>query len=374
MSFQKIRITLVISSLDCGGAERVMSGIANYWVKQNREITLLTFSSKLPFYFIDSRVNYISLGIAQKKSDSIFMKINNNINTILVLRDAILKSQPDVIISFMDKVNIITLLSVIGVKIPVIVMERSNPFQHNKGWVLEKLRLFTYARAKKIGVVSKQYMAYFPNSWHDKLFSIPNPVFLEPVRHTIKIQNNIIVAVGRLSFEKGFDILLKAFAKIKDKHCQWKLFILGEGSLRSELEILSQSLKIEDRVAFLGEVKEIYPYLKQANLFVLSSRYEGFPNALCEAMACGLPVISTDCSGGVREIIRHEVDGLLVPNEDVSALAAAMDRLMSDESERKRLAARAPEVTERFSLEKVMGMWENLLTEVVAKAKYDKHI
>ncbi len=367
MSFQKIRLTLVISSLGCGGAERVMSSMANYWVEKGWEITLLTFSSELPFYFLDSRVNYIPLDLAGI-SENFFIAIINNIKRILVIRDAIATSKPDAVISFLDKVNVFTLLSTLGMKTPVIVMERVDPFSHSIGLFWEKLRLLTYQRAKKIGVVAKKSVTYFPGSWQEKFFSIPNPAFLQPEAKNlpiIKLKNPCIIAMGRLTHQKGFDILLKAFAELKDKHYQWQLYILGEGILRSELEILSQSLKLDDRVTFLGSLKNPYEHLKQANLFVLSSRYEGFPNALCEAMACGLPVISTNCPTGPEEIIRHGVDGILVPNEDISALSAAMDRLMSDEQERQRLANRAVEVTERFSLDKIMNLWEHLLNQVL---------
>ncbi|HEY6249809.1 MAG TPA: glycosyltransferase, partial [Candidatus Angelobacter sp.] len=142
--------------------------------------------------------------------------------------------------------------------------------------------------------------------------------------------------------------------------------IIGDGPLRSKLEEQSEALKLAGRVHFAGELADPFPALCAADVFVLSSRFEGFPMALAEAMACGLPVVSFDCPEGPREVIRNGTDGLLVPVGDVAALAVALDRLMSDPQERARLATRAPEVVQRFSRERVLSLWQQLFEELLS--------
>ena len=365
-----MRLTLVIHSLSSGGAERVMSIMANYWAVKGWNITLLTLvdSTIPPFYALDSRVIHISLGIASNSLNPI-IGVWKNLLRIQILSHAISASKPDAVISFLDTTNILTLLATRTLNIPVVVSERNEPGKyHGKLW--EQLRQWTYPLADLIVVQTERATKHFSSQLKARVYVIPNPVLL-PTEINNVLQNILgrpsLIAIGRLEYQKGFDLLLKAFEKLKDSYADWTLTILGEGRFRSELESLRNQLGLSDRVHLPGQVKNPYEFLKQADLFVMSSRFEGFPNALCEAMASGLPVISTDCPCGPREIICDGVDGILVPSEDVSALATAIANLMSDKEKRKRLAERASEVTERFSLEKVMEIWETVINEVVKK-------
>jgi GalNAc-alpha-(1->4)-GalNAc-alpha-(1->3)-diNAcBac-PP-undecaprenol alpha-1,4-N-acetyl-D-galactosaminyltransferase len=171
----------------------------------------------------------------------------------------------------------------------------------------------------------------------------------------------VLASLGRLSWEKGYDLLIKSFAKVADAHPSWKLEIWGRGGDREKLESYAAQLGVGDRVTLGGFTADTDDVLARADLYVQPSRREGFPNALCEAMASGLPVVAFASSPGVRMIVRDGIDGVLVPKEQVGSMARTLDRLMRDEGERTRLAARAPEVVQRFSVDEVMRRWEELL-------------
>jgi glycosyltransferase involved in cell wall biosynthesis len=371
-----LRLALVISSLSSGGAERVMSVMANYWAERAWKVTLITLDSTTSdFYRLHQRVDRVALGLMEESSNA-FIGIRNNVLRIARLRNAIQAAKPDVVISFIDRVNVLTLLATWQLPLRTVIMEHTHPEGRDVGSSWNVLRRLTYPTADLIGVLTERARPWAQRYAKMKpVFVMPNPVSIADqnvkgdveLAHFVKAPQNahIIVSMGRLIREKGFDLLLAAFAKVFQSRPELRLVVLGEGVERPVLEQFAADLGIAFYVSFPGRISNPWPLLRQADLFILSSRHEGFPLALCEAMACGLPVISFDCPSGPREIIRDDVDGVLVAPENVDALSEAINKLMCDEAKRKRLAARAPEVIQRFGLDKIMGMWDTLLRSLI---------
>lgn len=351
-----------------------MANMVNYWAAKGWNITLLTFDdgSRPVFYPLHANILHLPLRVGSKYPPPLGTAVTIA-RTIAALRREIRHCAPQVVISFMDTTNVLTLLSTLKVGVPVIVAEHGNPKEHirfaSRYWPVWSLfRALTYPRAMKVVVLTEGAIKYFSQRIQKITTAIPNPVAvslaLETQMPIKKTKEQTLIAVGRLVTYKQFDLLLQAFACITLRHPNWNLKIFGEGPERGRLEALIHSLKIEGRVELPGVTREIWQEMSRADLFVLNSKIEGFPMVLAEAMACGLPVVSFDCPFGPAEIVRDGVDGILLPPGDVAALAEALDRLMGDAALRQRLAARAPEVLERFALENVMSKWEAVIEEV----------
>jgi glycosyltransferase involved in cell wall biosynthesis len=386
-----MRITFVISSLGGGGAERVVSNMARYWADKDWEITILTlFQGRQPLcYDLHPKVEHRDLSnstlfnnprpdaqsllalhdlfkVLTPSERRVFLR---DLILIVALRHAIISTNPHIVISFIDVTNICVLLSTHRLSLPIIVSERCDPRQvstGNEGW--DRLRHRLYPHANRIVLLDEQSLSFFSAEVRRRCRVIPNAV-LPP--HCSPAHENgappkageILLAMGRLEREKGFDLLLKAFSNIAPHRPFWSLQIWGQGSLGSTLKAMANDLGLSEKVQFPGFTHQPQHVMRNSDLFVLSSRFEGFPNVLLEAMACGLPVVSFDCPTGPSQIVRDGIDGVLVPAFDVIALSDSLDRLMGDEAERKRLAGKAPEVMERFSTQRIMGMWENLVRD-----------
>jgi glycosyltransferase involved in cell wall biosynthesis len=363
-----VKLLFFISSLQCGGAERVCATLSNHWAGQGWDVTLATFDdgSEPPFFPLSPRVRHLTLGI-QRRSTGLTHSILNNMRRVPRLRRVIAAERPERILSFVDGTNVLALIAAGGTGIPVVVGERVDPAHHAIPIAWRILRRVVYRRAFAIAVQTRSVAPFFPASWKSRIAVIPNPVpepvESPPVLHRSPAGRRTIVGMGRLERQKGFDLLIRAYAAVAPARPDWDLTILGEGTEREALEALVVRLGLSGRVTLPGREPDAASALRRSDLFVLSSRYEGFPNALCEAMACGLPVIAFDCPSGPADIVRDGVDGLLVPAEDVDALTRAMSDLTGDDARRRALGASATAVATRFSVTRIAAMWERVLRD-----------
>ena len=232
------------------------------------------------------------------------------------------------------------------------------------GQIWERLRKWTYPRCAAAVALTDTVAQHLHTVVGQRpVYVIPNGIRVPSVTASdiAERDDRTIVAMGRLSPEKGFDLLIDAFARLAAQHPDWRLEIAGEGPERAQLQQQIDQRGLRQQVQLVGWVDDPAQFLSRGALFVLSSRYEGFPMSLLEAMACGVPVVSFDCDSGPRAIIRPEVDGLLVPAADTVALAHAIDRLMSDPVTRHSLGQRARAVVERFSLEVFVQRWNDVV-------------
>jgi GalNAc-alpha-(1->4)-GalNAc-alpha-(1->3)-diNAcBac-PP-undecaprenol alpha-1,4-N-acetyl-D-galactosaminyltransferase len=269
--------------------------------------------------------------------------------------------------------NVYVLLACVGLPVPVIISERIDPRFWKLGAAFDMIRRLIYSRAAALVVQTKSVIPWAEKHiGRGKIWVIPNPV--RPLAVSSGVDSGPrkpqIVAMGRMVEQKGFDLLLGAFARcVRNGLAGWNLLILGDGPDGGNLEKVADTMGIRELVSMPGRVRNPEKILSESSIFVLSSRFEGFPNALLEAMSCSMAVISFDCPSGPKDIIQHGENGILVPLPDEEKLSAAIDELARDEALRTRLGTRAAEVADRYSLPFVMNQWETLLKKVAVESR-----
>lgn len=288
----------------------------------------------------------------------------HDITIIAMLRYAILSTRPDVVVPIIDQTNVRVLAAMQGTSVPVIACEQTDARRISlRAW--QGAREALYRRAAAIvapdPVISKWLAARGAAAR-----AIPNPLVAPPSRAVTRVgTRRRLVTLARLSAEKRPEFLVRSFASISGDYPDWDLEVYGIGPQQNSLEHLAEKLVSVGRIRFCGFSTDPYTVLADADLFVSASRVEGFGNAIWEALACGVPVVAMDAGPAVRSLVRDEVDGLIVKQNSMAALASALSQLMGDEVKRKACAARAPEVLTRFSMESALEKWDTLLAEVV---------
>jgi len=329
----------MIHAVSSGGAERVLTELANYYARKGiHDVHLITLQPEgAPlFYPLDSTITLHQLGLNQIGAGGV-AKLKRVIKRLCAMRKALKTLKPHKIISFVDEMNIATLLATLGLQIPVVISERTDPRCYNIGRLADVGRRLLYPMAYHLVLQGNYVRSCFPYL-SEKISVIPNPVPFpkEPAR---ALESScIIMHVGRLDRYKGHHELIQAFSKLEKKFPKWSLEIYGEGPERENLEALIAEYGLQDRAFLKGLASPIQPELKRASLFAFPTHYEGFSNALAEAMAMGLPVIASNCDGNL-ELIEHEKKALVFSVGDVEQLADHLLHLMSDTEMRLQLGA-----------------------------------
>jgi GalNAc-alpha-(1->4)-GalNAc-alpha-(1->3)-diNAcBac-PP-undecaprenol alpha-1,4-N-acetyl-D-galactosaminyltransferase len=367
-----MKIILLTSSLGAGGAERVASTLCNAWSNRGNEVSLIpTFSGGgNPFYMINEGVELVYLAdIVNIKGKSLL----GSFYRLITLRSMLKERNPDVVISFLPNVNVALIVSSIGLDFPIIVSERRDPSSQpcSKFWELACWLTYRFADALVVQTTSVKLSIKYIYPKLNRVCVIPNPlpeeVRLEGGRKKT-IERKVLLSLGRLSEEKQVDHIIKSFSLLAHIFLDWDLHVYGDGRELVSLKNLVEQLDMQGRVFFMGCTDNPWSVMVNSDIFVMTSKFEGFPNALLEAMGLGLPCIAYDCPSGPNDITRAGKDALLVPLNDRSALTESLNKLMSNEQLQKSLGLQAKELTmQRFQLSAILEQWKRLFKEVDIK-------
>jgi glycosyltransferase involved in cell wall biosynthesis len=365
------RVLLFIHSLHGGGAERVAADLSAHWAGMGREVMVVTqASAEGDVYTLHPKVRREVLHTAGEGGG--LRGIWSNVQRVRALRRVVKSFRPDIVLGMMTTASVLSVLACAGLSCRVIATEHTHPPSQTLSGFWQRLRRLTYPRAASVVALTRgtaDWLAqHVPGS---KLAVIPNPVHFplpraEPVLTPVSGDGRKrLLAVGRLHADKGFDLLIQAYAQLAASHPGWDLVILGEGDERRALEAQVREAGLASRIFMPGRAGNVGDWYDSADLYVLTSRFEGLSNTLLESMASGLAAVSFDCDTGPREIIREGVDGVLVrPNGDVPALCKALDAVMRNDADRVRMAQAATDVRARVSAARVLQKWQELFDGV----------
>jgi len=364
----KIKLLFVIPSLVEGGTERVVTDIITHLDKEKYDISLALFEKKGPY--LSQTAEYVKVYDLRKKSRYSFFKIIFNLGKLFR------RVRPNTVVSFLSYTNIVAIMAkfISGCRFNLLISIRNYLSLARFDARLRRVRYFLYKflfnYADYVIAVSEGIKTDLEKTFNiiqRKIKIIYNPVDSEKINilkaeeiKDLRIkEKSFLLTVGRLTKQKGYPYLFRAYSRIH-KEIDEKLIILGTGEEEEKLKSLANELGIQERVVFLGFQKNPYKFMNIASIFVLSSLWEGFPNVLLEAMECGVPVVSTDCSSGPREIITNGKNGILIPPADERALADAMLTLLKDENLRKKFSKNGKRRAEDFRIEKILPQYEEL--------------
>lgn len=374
-----MKVAIIIPSLQIGGAERVATELANWLTTKNIDVYLINMEIKTNNFKLDSKVKlfnktenyskkfkkYNIIGRGYKFIKNKYLKTKYILNTLNSIK-------PDIIFEMLYyPIPYLVLYRIKNKNTLIIGSERNNPKKRNKK-IIEKI-LSKFAPNFCDGYIFQtiKVKEMFSKEIQNKSIVIPNAVsnpYINECYNKVE-KEKVISNVGRLNYQKGQDILIKAFKIVNQKFPEYKLIIYGEGIERAALEKLIEELNLKDRVILAGKKENVIKEITRSEIFVFSSRYEGMPNALLEAMACGLPCISTDCVAGPSEIIKDNENGILVEIDNIEQIAEKIIYLIENKSIAEKIGLEAKKVLKEYSKDKIFNMYYNYFVEVYKRGK-----
>ena len=370
-----MRIVFMTGTMGLSGASKMMAFAANSMARAGHEVHVVTFFSGECMQPLEPGVRFVALG--GERSKSRLVRNTRDMAKTLFRLDALMrKLRPDVAVTFLDSVGYVYLLvNRLLRRCRMVASERTDP--HAQRGLTAKLRTFLLGFADGVVLQTEGARDFYRGKRRvlRRTAVIPNPVVipeaararLPQLRISAAQRDNRIVTVGRLALrQKRQDVLLEAFRIVHAQRPEVTLYIYGKGPAEAEIRRRVETLGLTDCVTLAGETAQVFTDVHAARMFVLSSDYEGIPNALIEAMTVGVPCVSTDCSpGGARLLIRDGVDGFLAPRGDAQAMAARMLQLLDDPALCDRFSQEAVKICERFAEERIASRWVDFLEGLV---------
>lgn len=354
-----MKLAFIVYYMTYGGIERQITMLANYMAKKGHDVSVLSFVGNKSCYKIDSKINY---RFYPDKGNGFAKRLNR----YKFMRKALKEVKPDITITFMPQSAYFCSFMPNEITGKLLYSERGNPELRNHEFVQKIQEILSFQKIDYFIFQTQGAREFYSRSIIKRSSVIPNPVFITEKIENCTRRSRRIVNIGRLHLQKNQLLLINAFEKVHRVYPDYVLEIYGEGELENTLKEQIIKLKLKDYVFLMGTYRDIHLRINDAALFCLSSDYEGMPNALMEAMALGIPCISTDCDpGGAREIIHHGIDGLIVPKNNVNALADAMIKILSHPQKSMAMGMAAKINMKRFEKEQIYGQWERCFYEIL---------
>ena len=358
------KIAFVIADLGSGGAQKIAIGLMQHLNNNNHSITCITLDDgKHDFHTLPPSIKRITLN-ARVPSTNFIAALYANWKRISLLRRALKSATPETVISFIATTNILTILATYKMNSKVIISERNDPTRQSFGKFWDILRVYLYKHADfttaNSNIAINAMRKYVPN---EKLIYIPNQLKKPGAKYITSIdkKEKIILAVGRLHHQKAFDTLINAFSLFHQENIDWTLKIIGHGPLEETLKQQTKKLNLEHAVTFTGKIKNPYDYYAKASIFVLPSRHEGTPNALLEALSCGLPSIVSNSCDGAFEYIQHKKSGLVFEVDNVTQLSNMMTDLANNKKLQRDLGKTAQSNVQTLIEKSPFQEWDELI-------------